>query len=82
MWACVRTLVACRWSPHLTGAHSGEEQKPEETENRSSHHLVDRSRMDLLVQFGRQICVVHVVPVREVFQQHVHQPCTEKGQHN
>lgn len=41
--------------------------------------MVDRSRVDLLVQFGWQIGVVHIVPVCEVFQQHIHQPCTETG---
>lgn len=70
--------MACRWSPRLTGANGGEEQEPKEAENRSCHHLVDRSRVDLLVQFGWQIGVVHVVPVREVFEQHVHQPCAEE----
>lgn len=70
--------MACRWSPHLTRANSGKEQEPKETENRSGHHLVDGSRMDLLVQFGWQICIIHVVSVCKVFQQHVHQPCAKK----
>lgn len=84
-WSCkwmrahVRTWAACRWGPRLTGAYSGEEQKPKEAENGSSNHLVYSSRVDLLVQFGWQISVVHVVSVREVFQQHVHQPCTRRG---
>lgn len=74
----VRKSAATRWSPLLTIANSGEEQKPEETENGGSYHLVDSSRVDLLVQFGGQISVVHVVPVCQVFQQHVHQSCTDE----
>lgn len=71
------TLTACRGSPCLTRANSEEEKKPEEAENRSSHHLVHSPRMNLLVQFCWQISIVHVVPVCKVLQQHVHQACAE-----
>lgn len=57
----------------LTCAHSGEEEQPEEAEDGRSNHLGDGARVDLLVQFGGQVCVVHVVPVHQVFEQHVHQ---------
>lgn len=54
-------------SPHtpllLTCAYSGEEQQPEETEDGRCHHLIDGSRVDLLVQFGRQVGVVHVIAI-------------------
>lgn len=60
----VQTNVPCRGSPSTTCANDGEEQEPEEAENRSGHHLVDGPRVDLLVQFGWQIRIVHVVSVR------------------
>lgn len=72
----LRTRVASRWSRLPTRANSGEEEKPKQAEDRSSHHLVYSSRMDLLVQFRWQIRIIHVVSVCQVFQQHVHQPCT------
>lgn len=59
----------------FTCAHSREEEQPEEAEDGCSHHLGDGSRVDLLVQFGRQVSVVHVVSIHKVFQQHVHQTC-------
>lgn len=48
---------------HLTRADSREEKKPKKTEYRCGHHLVYGSRVDLLVQFGWQISVVHVVSI-------------------
>lgn len=69
--------LSSRWSRFLTGSNGGKEKKPKEAEDRRSHHLVDGPRMDFLVQFGRQVGVVHVVPVCQVFEEHVHQPCTE-----
>jgi hypothetical protein len=58
----------------LTRAHGGEEEQPEEAEDGRSHHLVHSPRVDLLVQFGRQVGVVEIVPVYQVLQQHVHEP--------
>lgn len=63
----VKPDVPCRGSPNTTCTNDGEEQEPEEAENGSGHHLVDGPRVDLLVQFGWQIGIVHVVSVREVF---------------
>lgn len=65
-------LVSCR---SHTCANGGEEEQPEETKNGSSHHLGDGTRVDLLVQFGRQVGVVHVVSIHQMFEQHVHQTC-------
>lgn len=67
IWSLNRNLSS-RWSRFLTRTDSGKEKKPKEAENGCSHHLVDGSRMDFLVQFGRQVSVVHVVPVRQVFE--------------
>ncbi len=64
----------------LTCAYSGEKEQPEEAEDGRGHHLGDGSRVDLLVQFGGQVGVVHVVPVHQVFQQHVHQTCRGTGE--
>lgn len=58
-----------------TCAHCGEEEQPEEAEDGSRHHLSDGSRVDLLVQLGGQVGIVHVVSVHQVFEQHVHQTC-------
>ena len=64
----------------LTCAYGGEEEQPEEAEDGRRHHLGDGSRVDLLVQFGGQVGVVHVVPVHQVFQQHVHETCRGTGE--
>ncbi len=56
-----------------TCPHGGEEQQPEEAEDWCGHHLIDGSRVDLLVEFGGQVGVVHVVAVHQVLQKHVHQ---------
>lgn len=64
----------------LTCAYGGEEEQPEEAEDGRSHHLGDGSGVDLLVQFGGQVGVVHVVSVHQVFQQHVHQTCRGTGE--
>lgn len=61
----------------LTGSYCGEEEQPEEAEDGCSHHLGHSSRVDLLVQFGGQVGVVHVVTVHQVFQKHVHQTCRD-----
>lgn len=50
----------------LTYAYSGEEKQPEEAQDGRSHHLVHSSGVDLLIQFGRQVGVVHIIPVHEV----------------
>lgn len=67
-----------RWVPKvgvaLTGAHGREEEQPEEAEDGRGHHLVHGPRVDLLVQLGRQVGVVEIVPVYQVLQQHVHEP--------
>ena len=57
----------------LTCAHCREEEQPEETEDRCSHHLGDSPYVNLLIQFGGQVGIVHVVSIYQVFEQHVHQ---------
>ncbi len=71
-------LVVC--PAGLTCAYSGEKEQPEEAEDGRGHHLGDGSRVDLLVQFGGQVGIVHVVSVHQVFQQHVHQTCRGTGE--
>lgn len=75
MWSFVGFVHVENIHEGFTCAHSREEEQPEEAEDGRGHHLGDGSGVDLLVQFGRQVSVVHVISIHKVFQQHVHQTC-------
>lgn len=47
----------------LTCAYTGEEEQPEEAQDGCSYNLVHSPRVDLLIQFGWQVGIVHVIPV-------------------
>lgn len=63
----------------LTCTDSREEEQPEKAEDGCCHHLVDSSRVDFLIQFGGQVGIIHVIPVYQVLQQHVHQSCRQNS---
>lgn len=60
--------------PVPTQSYDGEEKHPEQTQQRRKDGLVDGGHVDLLVEFGRCVRVVHVIAVCDVLHAQVQQP--------
>lgn len=73
--------MAKGWGPGskraLTQAQEGEEVEPEEAEDGSRQSLVHGSKVDPLLQLGREVDEVEVVPVHHVLEQDVDEACRE-----
>lgn len=59
----------------LTQTKEGEKEEPEEAEDGSGQGLVHGSKVDSLLQLGREVSEVEVVPVHHVLQQDVDEAC-------
>lgn len=59
----------------LTQTKEGEEEEPEEAEDGSSQSLVHGSKVDPLLQLGREVSEVEVVSVYHVLKQDVDEAC-------
>ena len=61
----------------LTQAQEGEEVEPEEAQDGSSQGLVHSREMEPLLQLGREVGKVEVVPVHHVLEQDVDEACRD-----
>lgn len=57
-----------------TYSQDGEEEHPEEPQKRCENGLVDSGHVDLLIQFGGRIGVVHVIAVCDMLHAQIQQP--------
>lgn len=61
----------------LTQAQEGEEVEPEEAQDGRGQGLVHGREVDPLLQLGREVDEVEVVPIHHVLEQDVDQACRE-----
>lgn len=61
----------------LTQAQEGEETEPEEAQDGSGQGLVHGRQVDPLLQLGREVGEVKVVPVHHVLEQDVDEACRD-----
>lgn len=65
--------------PPLTQAQEGEEVEPEEAQDGSGQGLVHGREVDPLLQLGREVGEVEVVPVHHVLEQDVDEACRARA---
>ena len=63
----------------LTQAQEGEEVEPEEAQDGSGQGLVHSREVDPLLQLGREVGEVEVVPVHHVLEQDVDEACRARA---
>lgn len=81
-WGVGEYYEAWHWARNgmpLTQTEEGEKEKPEEAEDGSSQGLVHGSKVDPLLQLGREVSKVQVMPVHHVLQQDVDEACKREA---